>query len=173
MPRRLWLPVLPVLLVLGLTSTPAANAESSRAVAQAGLPSMSTLTTTQFENRLVYRTNNRRQRIGCPALRINSSLTAAARTHSARMVSSGDFSHQTPGEPYFSTRISRAGYTGWSTLAENIAWASNASPSEIFSMWIGSAPHRENIDNCTFRDVGVGVVYSKGVAWVTMDLGRR
>lgn len=161
-----------LMLVLGLTSTPAADARPGRTAGPVAASSTYALTTVQFENRLVSRTNTRRANIGCPLLRVNTSLIKSSRGHSARMASTGEFSHQLPGEAYFSTRITRAGYTGWNLLAENIAYG-YPSPQMIFSMWMHSTPHRENIENCRLRDIGVGVSYAGGNAWITMDLGHR
>jgi uncharacterized protein YkwD len=171
--RRTWLPVLPVLLVLvGSAVTPAADAQPGRSTPTAVAASTYQFTTIQFENRLLTRTNNRRAAVGCVALRSNSSLIKAARGHSSRMASQGTLSHRLAGEPSFDKRITRAGYTGWRLLAENIAWGS-PTPTIIFGSWMHSPMHRANIDNCRLRDIGIGVAYSGGHAWVTMDLGRR
>jgi uncharacterized protein YkwD len=170
--RRTWLPVLPVLLVLGLTHTPAADAQPDRSTRTVAATSTYEFTTVQFENRLLSRTNTRRARVGCAALRLHSSLITAARGHSARMARTDQLSHQLSGELSFGSRITRAGYTDWTMLAENIAWGS-PTPPVIFQSWMNSAPHRRNIDNCRLRHIGLGVSYGGGHAWVTMDLGRR
>lgn len=171
--RRTWLPVLPMLMVLvGLTVTPAADAQPYRPTRTVAATYTYRYTTVQFESRLLSRTNSRRLAVGCVALRPNSYLQKAARAHSARMAAAQKLSHQLPGEPAFDVRITRAGYTNWRLLAENIAWGSPI-PSVIFQSWMGSTMHRRNIDNCRLRDVGIGVSYAKGYAWVTMDLGRR
>jgi uncharacterized protein YkwD len=88
------------------------------------------------------------------------------------MATARTLSHRLPGEAYFSTRIVRAGYTPWRILAENIAWGTR-SPSIIFGSWMRSPMHRANIDNCRLRDIGLGVSYGGGYAWVTMDLGHH
>lgn len=170
--RRTWLPVLPVLLVLvGLTATPAANARPAPSTTPTAR-SAYTISTYTFEARLLTLTNQRRARVGCVPLTRNVPLVRAARGHSARMAYRRTLSHRLSGEAYFSTRITRAGYTPWRILAENIAWGSPY-PSVIFGSWMRSATHRQNIDNCKLRDIGLGVSYGGGYAWVTMDLGRR
>lgn len=172
--RRTWLPVLSVLLVLmGLAVTPAADAQagssSPTTTAARSAYSMSTYT---FEYHLLVLTNRRRAHVGCAPLARNVYLVRAARGHSARMAAARTLTHRLAGEASFSTRIVRAGYTPWRILAENIAWGS-AYPSVIFNSWMRSTRHRANIDNCRLRDVGFGVSYAGGYAWVTMDLGRH
>lgn len=130
------------------------------------------MTTYDFEHRLLVLTNQRRQQVGCGSLVRNVPMVRAARGHSSRMANTRTLSHQLSGEAFFSKRIERAGYTPWRILAENIAWGS-LSPGVIFRSWMRSAPHRENIDNCRLRDVGLGVSYAGGNAWVTMDLGHH
>jgi uncharacterized protein YkwD len=169
--RRSWLPVLPVLLVLGLTATPAADAQSDPRT-RAATATTDALTTVQFENRLLSRTNTRRERVGCAPLRVNSSLVRAARAHSYRMAQARQLSHQLSGEAPFDVRITRQGYTGWSILAENIVYGT-PTPAALFRTWIDSPGHRRNIDNCRLREIGLGVSYGGGHAWATMDLGRR
>ena len=41
---------------------------------------------------------------------------------------------------------------------ENIAFATGTSPSQLISMWYGSAPHLANIKNAAYRSAGVGFV---------------
>jgi uncharacterized protein YkwD len=160
-----------ILLIAGLVGLPSsATASTSSTTATARTTS---LTPAQFENRLVALTNARRQKIGCPVLRVNSILVGTARLHTKRMVTTGSFSHRVAGEPSLATRITRAGYTGWRQLAENIAWGQRSTPYSIFTMWMNSAGHRANIQNCTLRDIGYGVRYSGGAVWATGDFGRR
>ncbi|MBO9524218.1 MAG: hypothetical protein J7518_21985 [Nocardioidaceae bacterium] len=171
--RRTWLPVLPVLLVLvGSAFTPAADAQPSPSNTTTAGARSTAITTYDFEARLLTLTNQRRARVGCGAMVRNVPMVRAARGHSSRMAYARQLSHRLSGEAYFSTRIVRAGYTPWRILAENIAWGS-PSPTIIFNSWMRSAMHRQNIDNCRLRDIGLGVSYGGGYAWVTMDLGHH
>src|SRR5690242_18303981 len=94
--RRTWLPVLPVLLILGSTLTPAANAQTERS------STTFEFTTVQFENRLLSRTNARRARVGCAPVKLNSSLIRSSRGHSVLMARAQRLAHQLPGEYSFS-----------------------------------------------------------------------
>lgn len=81
-------------------------------------------------------------------------------------------SHRLSGEADLGTRVTRAGYTNWRIVAENLAWG-HSTPAAIFRAWIRSPGHRANIDNCRLRHIGIGVELRRGGPWVTQDLGRR
>jgi uncharacterized protein YkwD len=178
MVRRLLLLLAPAVLLTGtltgsLTAPAAEATGTSGAITAATAATASSLSTSQFEARLVSLTNARRTRIGCADLRVSSALVYAARAHTLRMVQTGSFSHQVPAESGLATRIVRAGYVRWSLLAENIAWGQRLSPARIFDLWMHSAPHRANIQNCRLRNIGYGVRYQGGSIWVTGDFGRH
>ncbi len=60
------------------------------------------------------------------------------------------------------------GRRGW-TVGENLAWAGGyyARPREVVSMWMHSPPHRANILNRHFRDVGIAVALGAPVRRAT------
>jgi uncharacterized protein YkwD len=72
------------------------------------------------------------------------------------------FSHVSLSGSTFLQRIKRTGYLrrarSWSA-GENIAWGSGgyATPRSIVRAWMNSPPHRENILNGRFREIGLGV----------------
>jgi len=144
----------------------------AEAIGLAAGRSATTLTSTQFENRLFARINARRDAVGCRAFRSNAALQLAARRHSKRMSDDRELSHRLAGEPGLASRVERAGYTNWRMLAENLAWG-QSSPRAVFRAWVHSAGHRANLDNCRLHDIGVGVVIRNGRPWVTADFGRR
>lgn len=154
-------------LLLGVTLVPMTAA----AAAPAG-PARTSLTTAQFESKLLALTNARRVKIGCPKVKANTALTKAARAHSKLMAKAKNLSHQLPGEAGLAPRIVKAGYKNWAGLAENIAWG-GGTPAAVFAMWMKSPMHKANIQRCFYRDAGFGVVVSGGSTWVTLDLGRR
>jgi uncharacterized protein YkwD len=134
--------------------------------------SYTTLSAGEFERRLFARINARRDARGCREFRPNAALQLAARRHTTLMADAHELSHQLPGEPGLATRITRAGYTNWRILAENLAWG-QSSPRAVFRAWVASAGHRANLDNCRLRDLGIGVLIRNGRPWVTADFGRR
>ncbi|TNM38255.1 CAP domain-containing protein [Nocardioides albidus] len=125
-----------------------------------------------MEDRILALTNQQRVSNGCRALRPSKHLRRAARRHTVTMARAGVMSHQLPGEASFSARISRAGYRGWSRVAENIA-RGFSSPEAVMTAWMESPGHRQNILNCRLRELGVGVVLSDDQLWWTQDFGRR
>ena len=72
------------------------------------------------------------------------------------------------------------GARGW-TVGENIAWGSLdwATPRAIMRSWMNSPPHRANILNRSFRDIGIGVARGAPVSGVSnaatyvTDFGAR
>jgi uncharacterized protein YkwD len=173
MSRRLWGSALIGLVLLGVSALPASALPSAPLSSlRATVFTAPTLTTAQFESRVLTRINEYRLRIGCGSLRLNTPLRAAARRHNAAMIRLDDLSHQLRGERSLAPRIVAAGYTPWHELAENLAWGGQT-PGQTFSMWLASAPHRHNMADCTLHDAGVGAGYLQNRPWVTIDFGRH
>jgi hypothetical protein len=123
-----------------------------------------------------------------PPLAWNDNLAQSALTHDSAMLAAGTQSHQVAGEADLGTRISAAGYAGWSSLGENIyAYASSLfSAHAAFAIDWGSTPtgiqsppgHRDNIMSTSFRDLGIGVLDAPsnpnvGPLLITQDFGNR
>ncbi|MFN7224016.1 MAG: CAP domain-containing protein, partial [Paracoccaceae bacterium] len=90
------------------------------AVARTGVQANITSAITYFGVDL---TAFRSQLVGLPAvapLAWNTALAAAAEQHTIRMISTDTQSHQLPGEADLGSRITAAGYTGWTSLRENV-----------------------------------------------------
>ncbi len=150
-------------------ATPGATATTTTHVRSASL----TLTVnTILENSVVLLTNTQRTLAGCRPLRVNTYLRKAARIHSKRMALAQTMSHQLPGELSLGRRITRAGYVGWTRVAENIA-AGYTTSGSVTRAWWASTSHRRNIKDCTLREVGVGVVFNGLRMYWTVDFGRR
>jgi uncharacterized protein YkwD len=134
--------------------------------AQAAAPTMQ-----QLQTDIVTATNRYRAKAGCPQLRVELSLTRAARNHSAWMARTGTFSHVGSGNSSFVTRVKAAGYTA--PLAENIAWGYRDG-AQVVTAWMNSPAHKANILNCKAKAVGVGAIYAaNGTPYYTQEFGSK
>jgi uncharacterized protein YkwD len=106
--------------------------------------------------------NVERHSRGQPSLRASGQLARAAADHAQNMVTKSYFAHDSLDGGTFIDRIRARGYLtgrrGW-TVGENLAWAGGyyGRPREVVSLWMHSPPHRANILNRRFRDVGIAV----------------
>jgi uncharacterized protein YkwD len=117
-------------------------------------------------------------------LSFNAPLRDSATGHSDSMVIHDYFAHEGPGGP-IDSRVSRAGYLSRArafTVGENIGGGHGrryGSPMAVFEGWMHSPPHRANILDPTYRDIGIGVVRgfplgaNAGSATYTVDFGAR
>ncbi|GAA4251361.1 hypothetical protein GCM10022255_043680 [Dactylosporangium darangshiense] len=115
----------------------------------------------------------RRKKANCPDVKNNDKLHAAAYKHSADMAKRDYFSHTTPEGVDFATRIKAENYS-WSGAGENIA-AGQDSAEAVMRDWMNSKGHRDNILNCSFVDLGVGLAYqiknNRKYPYWTQDFG--
>lgn len=129
--------------------------------------------------------NRERRDRGLRALRAEKRLALAARRHAGDMVRNSYFAHNSRSGARFTSRIVKAGYlrnaSSW-LVGENLAWGagSASTPRNIVRSWMNSPPHRANILNRRFRDLGMGVsagapVQGRGSAGATYvhDFGTR
>ncbi|NJN16803.1 MAG: CAP domain-containing protein [Oscillochloris sp.] len=117
--------------------------------------------------------NQERVNAGLAPLDVALELMIAAQNHSASMAASGLISHagiDGSGPP---ERMRAAGYN-WARCGENIA-VGQTSAAEAMHFWMHSPPHRANILDPNFREIGVGFVRQAegyGYYW-TINLGVR
>ncbi|MFJ6484978.1 CAP domain-containing protein [Streptomyces sp. NPDC091682] len=111
--------------------------------------------------------NQERAAAGCQAVSLNAKLTKAAQDHSADMAAHSNMSHTGSDGSDPGARITRAGYT-WSTYGENVAYG-YSTPAKVMEGWMNSQGHRENILNCSFKEIGIGLA-QPGYYW-TQDFG--
>jgi uncharacterized protein YkwD len=129
--------------------------------------------------------NRARERHGLHRLRQNARLKRAAQAHTRRMRNDGCFDHECPGERSVLARLQRVNYITnglrrW-MYGENIAYGGGylGTPKAIVTAWMHSPPHRENILNPSFRQIGVG--FARGIppnphangSTFTTDFGLR
>jgi uncharacterized protein YkwD len=125
--------------------------------------------------------NVQRRAHGLPALRASRPLRLAATRWARTMVRGHFFDHARSGST-LRGRVARTAYLrrtrSWA-LGENIAFGSGplGTAAAIVGAWTASAPHRANILEPRFRDVGIGLapglpVGGAGLTFVT-DFGAR
>jgi uncharacterized protein YkwD len=152
---------------------PAAPTPAASTVISATSPAATPTGSPSLEAQVFSLTNSERAKNGCPALRLDASLTSAARQHSADMARTGVFSHTGTDGSDPGDRMRSAGYDTSRGWAENIAWG-QPSAQAVMSAWLGSSGHRANILNCSLRALGVGVARNTaGRIYWTQDFGGR
>ncbi|WP_229356629.1 CAP domain-containing protein [Streptomyces sp. UNOB3_S3] len=128
-------------------------------------------TTASLRQQITTLVNAHRHAAGCAPLRISPQLTAAAQKHSDDMAERHFFGHTDPGGADPGARISAAGYR-WDAYGENIA-RGQATPAAVMDAWMRSAGHRENILDCSFKEMGVGIATAPEGPFWTQDFGSR
>ncbi|WP_169568661.1 CAP domain-containing protein [Sneathiella limimaris] len=99
--------------------------------------------------------NGKRHIRNLTRLLLNQSLSKAARLHSDFMASTGTLSHLGKDNSTLMDRLNAVGYHA-SILAENIALC-DGNPMSSTSLWMDSTPHRENLLNPNFTEIGIGI----------------
>jgi uncharacterized protein YkwD len=142
------------------------------------------------EARLVHRLNAVRERRGLPTLRVRAILSRAAARHAASMAGAGYFSHSlytrrtrawTPFDRWI--RWYYGASSAWSAGREPRLGAPDLGPRRTVRLWLASPPHRTNLLDRRWREVGVADVQVRRpggyfAAWddvtiVVADFGRR
>lgn len=129
--------------------------------------------------------NRVRDHYGLAPLDENTPLRRSATGHSNDMVEHGYLSHGGPAGSTVGSRVTQAGYLARVNayfIGENIGGGvgrERGSALAVFRAWMHSPPHRENILDPEFHDLGIGVArgYPDGggaaAATYTLDLGMR
>jgi uncharacterized protein YkwD len=117
--------------------------------------------------RVVEIVNAERDKAGCSPVKVNTDLTEAAQNHSEDMAASGNMSHTGSNGSSPADRITRAGYS-WSAYGENVAYG-YSTPEQVMASWMASPGHKENILDCAFKEIGVGLAQPD--AYWTQDFG--
>lgn len=115
--------------------------------------------------------NAHRAETGLDSLSENDDMSDIARGHSLKMAE-GDVGF---GHTGFSTRCSaaRSALGGGNWCGENVA-RGQASPQAVFTAWLNSAAHRENLENPRATHMGLGFARnpSGGLYWTQLFLER-
>jgi len=172
------------ILMLGLLLA-LSGAAASTASASDATPA-STERLQALDAQILTRLNATRAAHGLRPLVVSGQLENAAVTHSRDLLQAGVFQHDSPDGTSFAQRLKRfyspVGYSSW-TAGENILYnTGDIDANGAIQAWLDSPPHRQNMLDPDWREVGIGSVHAStaggtfggGPAWViTMDFGVR
>jgi uncharacterized protein YkwD len=139
-----------------------------------------------LQSALVGQVNAFRAAHGLGRLRFSAALGAAATAHSTQMARVGYFSHNSANGNSFAKRVAGyytpSGYRRWA-VGENLLWGSpDVGAAQALKLWLNSAPHRQNLLDPRWRDIGLSAVHStsapgvygnRAATIVTADFGVR
>jgi uncharacterized protein YkwD len=152
--KKVYWPYIPLLLVIAVLLS--FNLQSSSFATALKLRSGQVLAyaTSMSTGGLLNSTNSARAQNGVASLQINSKLTAAAQAKAEDMANRNYWSHNTPeGNPPW-IFVTNQGYS-YQKLGENLA-AGFSSEQATVDGWMGSPPHRANMLDSAFSEVGFG-----------------
>ena len=165
------------LAVVLMSSMPSAKVASSTAPNAAGTAPAQQLSPldsfaydAQAEQQLLDLSNQARADAGVALLQVDEGLTEAARAHAAEMAAQQQLSHQLPGEPSLIQRLAARSDLHLDHVGENVAFSGNVDQAQDGLMQ--SPPHRQNLLNPDYNAVGLGVVRSGYVLYITEDFGH-
>ncbi|MEV4511427.1 CAP domain-containing protein [Dactylosporangium sp. NPDC049525] len=152
------------------TEAPASSAAPPSTAATTGKasPTVNASFNSGYEDRVVQLVNSERRKAKCEAVRMHPQLRAAARAHSADMLTH-DFS-RTQGSDGSSAqdRVSKAGYTGFSD--ELVAKGGDAG--DVVKGWLRDGGDRDVLLDCATKSIGVGAAMRGKTPYWTVDTGR-
>lgn len=103
---------------------------------------------------IVALTNTERAAVGRHPLAADTCLMANAQRHAERLARTGRLVHQD---------LARVADDcgGRSSYGENVLWNGSGTAGDAMQMWLGSADHRANLHEASYRTTGVGVGYDR------------
>ena len=108
---------------------------------------------------LLTQTNAERTRYKQTSLKLDAKLTRAAQNKADDMAQRNYWSHITPsGQPPWHF-IEKADYS-YVKVGENLAYGFNSSRDIVYA-WMNSKPHKENVLDRAYHDVGFGIANAK------------
>jgi uncharacterized protein YkwD len=150
------------------------------------LPRAPAASLSQFESSVLVDINRFRLEHGLARLRLSPQLTSAANAHSEQMGIDGYFAHASADGAAFWQRLQsfyrRSPARFWA-VGENLLWStSSLSGNRALDMWLASPPHRRNLLDPRWREIGIsavhearapGVYHGLDVTILTTDFGVR
>lgn len=141
-----------MLILLSLLQVQFSGADSSAAflrLAGTGAPDPEILVLVELVDR-------RRSEVGCERLTWHDGIAAVATAHSLDMQRRDFYDHVDPDGETLIHRLTRAGIAFNGMAGENLV-IGTVDGTIAFTLWMESAEHRANIENCAFTHHGVGL----------------
>lgn len=121
-----------------------------------------------YEDRVVQLVNNERRKARCEAVRMHPQLRAAARSHSADMLTH-DFSRSEGSDG--SSPEDRARKAGYNGFADELV-AKGGDAGDVVKSWLRDRDARDILLDCATRSIGVGAAMRGRTPYWTVDTGR-
>ena len=116
--------------------------------------------------------NAQRSAAGVGPLALCGTLNLAAQRHSIDQAAHNNMSHTGSNGSTMVSRVQAAGYNGWTSLAENVAYG-YSNVGSVMNGWMNSSGHRANLLASSTTHVGVGrAAAASGTLYWTQDFGR-
>ncbi len=152
--KKVYWPYLPVVLIITILLTVSSQTGALTSLVRHPDGKVLSYATSMSVSGLLTDTNVARAQNGVAALGLNDKLDAAAQTKANDMASRNYWSHNTPeGNPPW-IFVTNQGYS-YQKLGENLAAGFSDEQSTI-NGWMNSPPHRENLLDSEFSEVGFG-----------------
>ena len=152
--KKVYWPYIPVILIIGTLLTLGTQAGALSSIIRHPDGKVLAYATSMSIGGLLADTNTARSQNGVASLSLNDKLDAAAQAKANDMATRNYWSHNTPeGNPPW-VFVTTQSYS-YQKLGENLAAGFNDEQSKI-NGWMASPPHRENLLDSAFSDVGFG-----------------
>jgi hypothetical protein len=152
--EKVYWPYIPVLIAVSVLLAIGSGSGNLQAYIRHPGGSVLSYATNMSLGGLLADTNSARASSGVTSLSLNNRLNSAAQSKADDMAARDYWSHNTPeGNPPW-TFVKAQGYS-YQKLGENLATGFNDEQSTIDG-WMASPPHRENLLDSSFKEVGFG-----------------
>jgi|GEM_PF-253310 len=156
--QKVYWPYIPIILIIGVLLSIGVQSGSLAAYAKHPGGRVLAYASSMTIGGLLADTNAQRAANGVPSLSLNSKLDAAAQANADDMAARDYWSHYTPeGNPPW-IWVNNQGYS-YQALGQNLATGFSDEQSTIDG-WMASPPHRENLLNSSYSEVGFGYANS-------------
>lgn len=124
--------------------------------------------------RVIVATNDYRQSLGLPHLKVVARLSAFANAHASDMADSAILTHSSSSGMTFAERAHGSSYR-FTSMRENVAVEGAPLPASLgpslLSLWRHSPEHDANMRARDVTQIGVAVAPGKGGCYASMELG--